>query len=813
MPVASQITGEILDYIGTHSGDEAEGYAISQRELAKSFGYHPCSMSRPLADLVDKGLLSSQRANVRGGRRKQLVYRLTTRGRTQLAKHTVGVPLLGNELPPPPNPFLGRRDELRDLFAYSQQGGGLVLIEGPSGIGKTALVSRHLRRVRTGRIQFWFTIRPGNSPHHFVTALAHAMSALNAPQLAYYAQLPRQPVGREVADLTRRALGSREIVAVVDDVQTAEPDMRKFLREFVSALLRGRSDQVYFLGQPGGMLEPEEGIPTYRVVVAGLDRAAAHALTDRLGGLVDRFEAVYQSSLGSPFLLKLAVSNPGLEATEAALPAAVVSRLAEETMRALVPLALANEPLAVPVLVEMGIGGPERVEELVHSGLLRKTAEDRVELLQIVRTALVARAGPSLEREGHLRLAEFYRQSRRPEAIREQFLHLVSGEAFPEAIELLDAQERVILNVGYSEALRSAFRHLTLALPAGPSRILALRTEAALLQLHSDYTEAILSLRRATVEAGENRQDSAECLLRIVELYLKQSAVDQAESALESARKLGPFSKRLEAFLILSEARVIEARSSWPRAQELAREAFVMARRLRPPDVGLESLALWAKLAALGGNQEAGLQTVEQGLADARTGGRLDIVFNLLLVRARVYSERGEAGRAQAEMLAMRSEAEALGYLSPLTYTLSALCALALQAERWEEGMAYGHQATALAERLGNTAVLGHTLSTMAAAELRIADVRSDPSLLIAAREHAERAVSILQRIRVTDSLAIAYGYLAEIYLGLKLLPESRNAAAEAVRLASDMGLKWLLDQLENDYGPRFREAEGIGKP
>jgi hypothetical protein len=482
--------------------------------------------------------------------------------------------------------------------------------------------------------------------------------------------------------------------------------------------------------------------------------------------------------------------------------------LPEETFRALIPLALANEPLAVGVLLEMGIDSPERIEQLARSGLLRHTAEGRVELLQTIRSALLERGGPVLEREGHLRLATYYGQSRRPESIRERLLHLVAGEAFHDAVQILKFHERTVLNVGYSDALRASLRHLTLALPPSEDRVLALRVEAGLLQLHSEYTDAILSLRRAIVEASDDHMVAADCLLRIADLYVRQNAVDRAEAALEAARRLGPFQKRLAAYVVLTEARIMEARADWGRAQELARHAYESSRKLRPADVALESVALWSKLAALAGDPEGGLSIVEQGLADSRRAGRLDIVFNLILVRARIYAEQGEPNRAQAEMRSMRSEAEALGYLSPLTYTLSGLSALAAQSERWDEAMSYGRQAASLAERLGNTAVLGHTLAVMAACELRMSQTNKDASLLVAAQEHGERAVSLLQRIRLTDSLPIAYGYLTDVYLELKLVPQARAAFEEASRLAKEIGLKWLLDQLDVDVLPRLVAAE-----
>jgi tetratricopeptide (TPR) repeat protein/DNA-binding PadR family transcriptional regulator len=810
VPVNSQTPGEILDYIGTHSGEQAEGYGVSQAELATYFAFNRCSMSRPLSTLVVKGWLKAHRAPVRGGHRKQLVYELTDRGRAHLTRQTRNVPLLGNEFPPAPNPFSGRAPELRELLQYSRQGGGVVFIEGPSGIGKTSLISRHIRRLRTGRVLHWFTVRPGIAPHHFVTSLAHALAPLkSAPQIAYYAQLPRQPVGREVADLAARALGDRELVVVIDNVHAAESDMRKFLTEFLTAFLKDRHDHVFCIGQTAPILTPEQGIPTFRLTVSGLDRKAALDLTDRLGGLADRFESVYKSCLGSPFLLKLAVSNPDLEATEAALPAAVVTRLPDPIFRALVPLALANEPLPVSVLQEMGLETEERVEELVRSGLLRNTAEGRVEILQIVRVALIERGGPTLERVGHLRLAEYYGRSRRTESIRERFLHLVAGEAFQEAVEIISTHERTILNVGYSDALRASVRHLSLALPSGPQRVTVLRAEAALLQLHAEYTDSILSLRRAIVESTEDRAIAADCLLRIVDLYLRQSNLDQAQAAMDQARKLGPFAKRVAAFMLLSEARITEAQANWVRAQALAREAFIMAQGEHPPDVALESIALWSKLAVLGADPAGALALIEQGLDAARQASRLDIVFNLMLVRARVHSERGDAALAQSEMRKMRVEAEALGYLGPLTYTLGGLSALAFQAERWEEGLAYARQAVSLAERLGNHLVQGHTLAIMATSEMQMALKRNDKSLMIAAREHAERGVSILQKIRLTDSLALAYGYLADVYLGMDLVPEAVDACRQALRLGAELGLKWLIDQIRSDLLVRLEAAGG----
>ncbi|MFZ0829858.1 MAG: AAA family ATPase, partial [Thermoplasmata archaeon] len=353
MPLVTHLPIEILDYIETHEPPADAPYGISQRELATALGYHPCSMSRPLADLLEEGKLRNRRGSVRGGARKQFVYTLTDPGRQFLRKQTRAVPLLSGALPAPPNPFVGRKDELSLLREFSRKPGSLIFVEGAPGMGKTALVSRHLRSIKAGRIPFWFAVRETSSPRDLTLGLAHALAALGSPQLAYYAQLPRQPVGREVANLVARAIGDRPLVGVIDDVQFATPDLRHFLEQLVPSLLNERADLLFLVGQQFPPFNWSE-IPTHHVTIGGLDRAAAHELTDRRGGLSDRFEQVFQASLGSPLLLLLSVATPGVEATSTTLPGVVVGRLTDLEAQALLPITLANEPLPLSWISEAG---------------------------------------------------------------------------------------------------------------------------------------------------------------------------------------------------------------------------------------------------------------------------------------------------------------------------------------------------------------------------------------------------------------------------------------------------------------------------
>jgi tetratricopeptide (TPR) repeat protein/DNA-binding MarR family transcriptional regulator len=799
VPVVTHLPIEILDYIETHEPAPDAAYGISQRELATSLGYHPCSMSRPLAELLEEGRLHARRGNVRGGLRKQIVYTITDSGRQFLQKQTRAVPLLSGALPAPPNPFVGRKDELALLREFSRTPGSLILVEGAPGMGKTALVSRHLRSIKAGRIPFWFAVRESSSPRDLTLGLAHALAALGSPQLAYYAQLPRQPVGREVANLVARAVGERQLVGVIDDIQFASADLRRFIEEVVSGLLTDREDILFLVGQQIPHFVGIE-VQTQRLMIGGLDRVAAHELTDRRGGLEDRFEQVFQASLGSPLLLLLSVRTPGVEASSGTLPSVVVGRLTEPEVRGLLPIALASEPLPLEWITETSELTIPGLTAFAQSGLLQKSGGNRIEMLQVVRGALLDRAEAAWEREARLKLALFYGRSHRPDALRERFLHLVAAEAWKQSLQMLTRHQKALLSLGYSDHLRNALRRLAMGLSSGTGRIKVLRAEASILRFHSQHADAVLALRQAVAEAQGDERVTVECLLDMVEPQIRMRQIDEAAKTLELVRGSGQLNSRLQALFMLDESLILEARGELPRAKDTSHRAFQLARRFHHSDVALQSVAIWTRVATYRGDQEAALRTVDEMLPDARQSQHMDIVFILLLTRARAFAELGKRDLAETALLEIKAESEALGYLGQLALALSGLSAMAAEAGKWSEALTYAKQASALAERLGHDTILAHTLALMCWAERK-------QGRLEEARHHGERSLAVLARLPPSDTSVIAHSYLAEVFVAMKELGRARAEYAEALRLARALGTDWLRASIEKDMVDTLGES------
>jgi tetratricopeptide (TPR) repeat protein len=133
---------------------------------------------------------------------------------------------------------------------------------------------------------------------------------------------------------------------------------------------------------------------------------------------------------------------------------------------------------------------------------------------------------------------------------------------------------------------------------------------------------------------------------------------------------------------------------------------------------------------------------------------------------------------------------------------LSGLCAMATEAQRWSDAVAYSRQAIALAERLGDDVVLGHTLGLQCEAEVR--QGLSEDAIL-----HGERAVSILTRHTPSDSLALARSYLADAYASLDRREQSLRQYEEAESLAKSLGMTWLVSTIRSEVGEiRARPAK-----
>ncbi|MEO8689686.1 MAG: AAA family ATPase, partial [Solirubrobacteraceae bacterium] len=355
-------------------------------------------------------------------------------------------------------PFVGREAELAVLRERWAATGGVVVLTGEAGVGKTRLAARFAAAAHTdgatvlhGRIDEE-TVVPYQpfveALRHYATHARDAAAALDlealaplVPELAGAPDAPERPPGERenrryrlfeaVAALLGQAAATRPLLLVIEDLQWAGRPTLLLLRHVVRRL-HGRPLLVLVTlrdaeADPGGTparlladLSREEVVR--RIPLAGLeeaetavlvgDEALARTLQDRTAGNPFFIEEMLRSLAEAP------EEPPGLPQGVKDLVSRRLARLAPATVEALAAAAVLGRDFGLATLAAMA-GRPgeellEALEEALRAGVVLEDAA------QVDHFAF-----------GHALVRETLYDA--PAASRRERLHLRAGEALAAA--------------------------------------------------------------------------------------------------------------------------------------------------------------------------------------------------------------------------------------------------------------------------------------------------------------------------------------------------------------------------------------------
>jgi DNA-binding CsgD family transcriptional regulator len=573
---------------------------------------------------------------------------------------------------------------LRDTIASAEGGdGGLFLVAGEGGVGKTALVESAL--AGNGGL-----VLRGAADQRVVRPYAPVVAAFRSYQravpdglagsgpLSEHLALILPELGSPPADTDQatlfEAVGNlfeqiarrKPTVVFLDDLQWVDAATAELLLQLDRALEAApvlvlgayRSDEVargHPLRRVRSELRRRRRLQELTVEPLGpVDTAAlaARVLGARLGNRLT--QSMYDRTQGMPFFIEeLAVALAAAGRLETA--AGTVELGSEETLplpdtiketvllrtERLSPVG--RHTLEIAAAAGLGfdlellaaLGGADGIDEAIQRGFLVEVDQQGAFRHALIREAVYDDTPWTRRRSYHRRLAEeLERRGAAPEAVAEQWL--AAGERDRARPSLLAAAERFCQVHAYHDAAHAIGRAIELW-PEGQDeddRLAALERLGHCAQLHGDLTGATRAWQEV-VEACRARGELsrlAELQRRLAGIYELQGAWDRALAARAAAAEAFA-----EQGMDVEAATERLAAASHLQAAANLTTALDLIAGARPAVERTGSMELRARALSLEGQIRAKLGDAERGVELARQGLALALVENLTELAADGY--------------------------------------------------------------------------------------------------------------------------------------------------------------------------------
>ncbi len=582
---------------------------LTLEELRSELGYSLSLLSPLLRRGITRGWIWGRRQHVSGRHYKVRVFKATPEGRAHLESASIPLPA---PLPEAPYPFLGRSREVNEIGRGLAEG-GVLLVDGVPGVGKTGLVRCALRQTWRTHSAVWTTLSPGSSSSRLLEPVVRFLSS-RAPQglVAGSGPTPTGEVGpQDLARLLRRA--PHPLVWVVDDLHNASSEALGSLRLALESFAGGSRNSAVLITQRE-LPWPVPGGPRVHVSLRGLPRRDALELAQELGLPEERFESIYRATLGNPRYLRLS-ARAGASET---LPFAddVLDSLSPEQRRSLLPVALSWEGLPYRALQHFGLTN-EEAARLISRSVLEVT-ESGLRMAEPLARRLPELLPWEEVREAHARLVAA------PTGLSpaETFCHLVAAERGKDALRLLQ-QEPPLWILGSPSRVYPFILRLAYRLPPGQPRGRVFWSLAQIQRHWGDYVAASTFLERALEELPPR---DPRALLAAATLSLTVLHTGRLEIARRWARRVTSQGKteRWLSVKLLIQGNFLAYQRNFPRAIARFRLAEKHARIARQWEVALLAMhgLQFAQLES--GETERALETCLRGMQLSTKKGRQD---------------------------------------------------------------------------------------------------------------------------------------------------------------------------------------------
>jgi DNA-binding CsgD family transcriptional regulator len=676
-------------------------------------------------------------------------------------------------------PLLERKallDALSSALARARHGiGGIVLVAGEAGAGKSSLVQAFARERALHARALIGACDPVEPPRPF--APIQDVAGQLGPRLrAALAAGERAAVFEATIEALDRP-GGAPTVLVLEDLHWADEPTLDLLR-----VLGRRITGMPLLAIGTYRVEEAESAHALRVALGDLPRAAVTelhvpaltltAVTRLVAGTRLDPRALYAATAGNAFYVTEAIGGGGEEAIPSSVRDAVgarIRRLSAAARATVDAAAVLGYPAPAAFLARVARRPGATIDEGVQRSVLVADGDELRFRHELARLAVLAGVRDSTRRVVHARALAALRRDPSAELARLAAHAIGAGDAAAIAELTPRAAERAAALGAHRQAATlyaAAVETLGHPVERGDAATLAdlLERHAAQAILADEPRAAVRSMRRAVAiwdELGDERREGNARTALSSALWFAgngEEAIEVARSAVEQLERAAPDSAELAAALSTYGQRLVVSNTDDATGIAASRRALALAEALDLEHTAVHALTTIGSVEANPSRDPAGIDKMEEAFRRAAAAGFTD-----------------EATRALINLLETASD---LWQLNDAERYL-------IRAEAWLDAMApedFAHQRLLRTRRIQLDVDRGRWDAAAAASE----DLLAVPGTVAAVRV---RALTALGRILARRGDPRAMGLLEQ---ALALVPPNeiqdvfptRTALAEAALLA-----------------------------
>jgi tetratricopeptide (TPR) repeat protein len=747
LTVAEKILYHLFQSIKSEDKYEVP-FDVTQDGIAQACGISRAHAAIELKKLRESNQILEKLSHVKRAKSRRKVYFLTQEGKTKAGKIVEHVRSENVETGvdssrisqgtgpakrarrhssaiPQPKLFFGRENELKMLHNLAEDDfTELVLLSGLGGIGKTALLSKFARDLKSS--VFWFSMSEWETELSLLKSVGNFLDDCGDNRLANYLKSDRVDLG-EVSYLLGESLAENRRVLIFDDIDKA-PRLNSILKMIV---LSCGPNRVFMAMETRPALVDEmrsSGKSVKEITIGGLDVDASLRLLRERGIDGERADHLCQLTDCHPLMLGLVPadddSSAKLEMSNF-VKGTLLKALPPYDMAVVEKCAVMRKPFSPTYL-------PKDERHVLQLPIFSHLSGS-YSMHEMVRNIIAEQIAPSDRVEYNSQAADFYLGEN---DVPERLYHLIHSGRFLESEMLISSHSDELLSL---ESPGRILEELKLI----PPRVSKYTSSVGLLfarasALLGDESGAIDSLIRiAESEQGEKR---AEILLELVNRPLDCKIRSKILSELGSSMTEQGLSMAIRSRIALALASIEFKKGDLGECERLASKGVMIAAN----SFSLETISSLNRLLGQAYVLEEKYKEAISFLGQTAPSfkGPYRPLFHRLLAKS--MFETGMVNEARTNLDSGIKIAEESGLFKELGESLLELCKTRLSSGDVEGAAESAYRSIEVSSSIGEKNIVGEAYAALSKIESERGNLKeSEESMMIAERISKEAALSI----------------------------------------------------------------------